>query len=71
MSNILNLPKEVTLTSGPQYYNMFNTEIGFQCLKSNQHGQEDCLDYEVQLCCPCEKVKFNTSSDPKKSRISL
>ena len=51
-------PKEVTLTSGPQIYNMMSTDTGFQCLKLDQPGQVDCLDYEVQLCCSRKELKY-------------
>jgi hypothetical protein len=41
-----------TLSGGPQTFANLDTTMGFQCLKSMQSDGSDCLDYEVQLCCP-------------------
>ena len=42
----------------PQVYMFLDIVSGFQCLKSMQDNNDDCFDYEVQLCCPRKKLSL-------------
>jgi hypothetical protein len=46
------------LTPSPQVYMFLDIVSGFQCLKSMQDNNDDCFDYEVQLCCPRKKLLY-------------
>ena len=56
MARVAATKVNATLNAGPQTYANLDTTVGFQCLKSMQADGSNCLDYEVQLCCPGNKI---------------